>query len=202
MITKLVSLLLVVLSLSSFADEKSITIPANKAFVSPDKSKSIKLLERDRMYYYAIKDEGDGKTSMLDANFTPVFAIAWSLDSKSIFVVVHVAKGAIVEILHLTGDQWKKYTINVPEERFHESIVLDWNIESTLLHLVCKVGLEKDNGQFYEYYKVTFDVDPSTGKTSNLKKRSITAQECFELKSKFDTYPMAQLPPRGTTGLK
>jgi len=180
---KLACLLLVAWCLSSFA--RGIIIPPGRVFFSPDKSKSVKLLDYDREYHYAITDEKTGKVSILEDRYAPVFAIAWSPDSRSIFVVAHVARGVLVQVLHLANNQWNTYTIDVPEQQSHESTVIDWSIKPTVLTLVCKVGLQKENGEFYAYYEGTFDIDPSTGKTSNLRKRHLTLEDFLKLKSKF-----------------
>ncbi len=160
-------------------------IPPEKVFVSLDGSKSIKLLYFDRVLHYSITDEKTGKVSILEDPFGPVFAIAWSHDSKSVYVVEHVARGILVQILHLAKNGWKQYTIGGPETRDSESMVLDWKIQRDYLTLVCKVGLERANGTFYAFYVGTFDVNPSTGEISNLKKKPITYEEALNLKSKF-----------------
>ena len=160
-------------------------VATGRVFASPDASKSVNLLDYDREYHYAITDEKTGKVSILEDEYNPVFAIAWSSDSRSFFVVAHVARGVLVQILHLTNNRWSKYTIDVPERQSHESTVIDWRIEQAVITLICKVGLQKENGQYYACYEGTFDVDPTTGKTSNLRKRDLTLDDCRKLKSKF-----------------
>jgi hypothetical protein len=170
--------------LSSFAH--GAVIPPGKSFLSPDKSKSVKLLDYDGVYHYAITDKKTGKVSVLEDLFNPVFAIVWSADSRSIFVVEHVAKGSMVQILHLVDDHWNKYSVGDPEPRFHDSTILDWIIKPTVITITSKITLEKGNGRPYECYIGTYDVDPSTGKTSNLRKKHLNLEECLQLKSKFD----------------
>ena len=169
--------------LSSFA--QGAIIPPGKSFLSPDKSKSVKLLDYDRVYHYAITDKNTGKVCIFEDSYNPVFAIVWSADSRSIFVVEHVAKGSLVQILHLTNDHWKLYSIGDPEPRFHDSTILDWRIKPTVITIICKMMIEKGNGRVYECYVGTFDVDPSTGKTSNLRKKHLNFDDCLQLKSKF-----------------
>jgi hypothetical protein len=179
-----ICLALIPCGLSHFAE--AAVVQPGKVFVSPDKSKSVRLLYYDREYRYAVTDEKSGKTTTLEAEYAPVFAVAWSLDSRSIFILAHVARGSLVQILHLGKNGWNKYTIDVPEPQSHESTVIDWNIRPTLLTLVCKVGLQKANGEFYACYEGTFNVDPLSGATSNLRKRQLTAEDCLKVKSKFE----------------
>ena len=160
-------------------------VPIGKVFPSPDGSKSVELADFDREYHYRITDKQTGTTSVLEDEYNPVFAIEWSQDSKSIFIAAHVARGVLVQILHWNNNQWDKFTIDVPEKQSHESTVLDWNIKSELLTLVCKVTLQKENGKSYGCYEGTFNVDPATGATSDFRKRALTTKECDELKSKF-----------------
>lgn len=163
-------------------------VPTGKVFSSPDGSKSVELADFEGEYRYRITDEQTGTTSVLNDEYNPVFAIVWSRDSKSIFIAAHVARGVLVQILHLNNNQWDKFTIDVPEKQSHESTVLDWNIKAGMLTLVCKVTLQEENGKPYECYEGTFNVDPATGETSDLRKRVLTTEECCELKSKFVPY--------------
>jgi WD40 repeat protein len=160
--------------------------PPGSVFLSPDNRRFVKLLYYDRDYHYAITDRKTGKVTVLEAEYSPIFAISWSPDSQSIFAVAHVARGSVVQILHLHSGQWNKYTIDAPEQQSHESMVIDWSIQPSVLTTVCNVGLQKENGEFYACYENTFDVDPSTGATSNIRKRIKTFDECSKLKSKFE----------------
>jgi len=146
----------------------------------------VKLLDYDRVYHYVITDKNTGKVCVLENLYNPVFAIVWSADSRSIYVVEHVAKGSLVQILHLTGDHWNQYSIGDPEPRFHDSTILDWRIKPTGITIISKITLEKENERIYECYVGTFDVDPSTGKTSNLRKKHLNFENCLQLESKFD----------------
>lgn len=160
-------------------------IPAGKVFIAPNKSRSIELLDKNNNYYYLITNKVSGETEKIEAEYNPVYSIDWSQNSKSIFVAAHVARGILVQILHLAGEQWNKYTIDVPEQRSHEWVLLDWKIKPDVLVIECKVILQKDNGEAYACYKGVFDVNPSTGETSNLKKEPLTSEECLKLKGQF-----------------
>ena len=183
--SKLICLLILfALHSSSLAQGK--VIPPGKSFRSPDKSKSVKLLDYDGVYHYVIKDEMTGKVCTFKDLYNPVFAMVWSADSQSIFVVEHVAKGSLVQILHLANERWTLYSIGDPEPRFHESTILDWRITPAQITLTSRITPRKANGRIYECYVGTYDVDPSTGKTSNFRKKPLKFDECLQLKSKFE----------------
>lgn len=71
-------------------------VPVDEVFPSPDRSMSVRLSELDGRYYYVITDVKNGKTFTLGDEYSTAFAVAWSLDSKSIFAAEHVARRVLV----------------------------------------------------------------------------------------------------------
>ena len=171
---------------SSLSLAVGIIAPPSKALVSPDGERSVRLLAGDREGRYEITQIKTGKAINLPAICSPVFAMTWSHDARSIYVIAHIARGRVVQILHLTDNKWRSYYVEAPEKQDHEYKVVDWSIGAKALELVCVVLLNRGT-HGPPIYEVTFDVDPATGKTSRVRnKKELTHQEWVSYKSRFE----------------
>ncbi len=188
---KFIVLCLLLVAFPRLAFTRGYFVPTGKVFLSPDKTKSIKLLDYDREYHYVITDRKTGKATVLDRFLSPIFAIAWSPDSRSIYVAEHIANGLVVEILHLSKDRWDTMTLDYCGKRhgLMMKLVLDM-INQAYIQLVSKIGLvESKHGTHYRCYLASYDVDPVTGETSNLRKRNISVDDCYSSSRQHDGLP-------------
>jgi len=158
---------------SSYA--KGIVLPG-KVFISPDKNYSFKIEDYDRVYHFVVKDLSSGKVTSFEVEHNPIFSVKWTFDSKSIFIVAHYARGKLLDMIHNDGGKWTLGEITPPENREYECEILDWNFKKDYVRLTFKVMIYSRASP--EYYKCSFDYNPSTGLRSNYSKSLLS----------FDTY--------------
>jgi hypothetical protein len=159
----------------------------NSKLFSPDRSKSVIVKISGRDVNYEFTDEHNGKKVDFPALSNPVFAIIWSLDSNYLFSAIHVARGCDLQIIHV-GPHCEDLTdvpFDVYPGQYYDYYVLDWNIRPKSLELIFDLALCRANGQSYSFYRCVCDVNPVTGKASNMIKTPINYNSYSNLKSKF-----------------
>src|SRR5215475_9813304 len=95
-------------ALLGFSEE---AIPRGASFVSPDGRYSVKLVEIDGQWRYAIKDAQTGAVDDSIVMPTVLLYLHWTADSQSIVAVEHIAKGSTGRIIYLKDGKWRDVEI-------------------------------------------------------------------------------------------
>lgn len=158
-------------------------IQPDQIIVSPDQMHSFTIKVYDRDYHFVVEDlNTHEKTTFLDEN-TPIFGAKWTLDSKSIFIAGHYARGKFLRMIHYDEKKWKIEDIYPPENNIDEYEVLNWEFHKDSVRLFFKFSLLDEKYHPTNAYKCSFDFNPSTGAISNYKKEMISFDSYGTLKS-------------------
>ena len=157
---------------------------AGKTFVSPDKRFSVVTKVADQEFHLVITDARTGSVSQLTNALCPIFALQWSPDSKTLLAIEHASETSVIGLTHWNGHRWLQFEIDGPKVGDNDKIhVVNWEYKDNYLATSYLVDNRADNGESLHFYKCTFRINPSNGKTSEVTKTKITREEFLSLRS-------------------
>jgi len=130
------------------------------------------------VFYSAPKVEiRDAGTSAIlgTAEATPVHALRWTADSKTLIIVEHIAHGSDAFVVHFDGKRWKSI---IPGLRWAK----DYRAIAVVSVAPRKDSVELSYKTYGDTYLVSFTLTPPSKKPSHFQRRKISLQQWQQLK--------------------
>ena len=141
----------------------------SQTLVSPNKKFVAELVEGKQPTHsfdrLMITDSETKKSSYVEL-FTPLYAWAWTDDSKTIATVEHIAGGSESVLLHYEDGQWHRHEVELPDnlaENSHYGVVYQ-QLDDGKVTVTYKVEYDPGDGSKRKYLLYKLAVDAATGK--------------------------------------
>jgi hypothetical protein len=137
-------------------------------FTSPDGRFIVRFT--DEVMNLKIKDNQTGKVTTLGV-LTPCYSIKWTGDSKTIVAIYHLAGGSDADIFHFSKSEWRRCSVDSPDNNFNFIDVIKEKIGMDRVGLTYKAGIRDLQNDTFFTYSLSFN--PETGATTEMLEHEI-----------------------------
>jgi hypothetical protein len=133
-----------------------------------------------------IQDLKSGRKFDLVEVLDPLYCLAWAGDSKSLFIVEHIAGGTCLSVVQFLNGKWIKSSIDPPPDGDYDSYkVVQVKPRFDSARIVYITANRGDNGGPSLTQFVTFDLSLKNLSTSHIRYKTITGDQYGELNDRY-----------------
>ncbi len=152
-------------------------VSPDRMFVSPDGVFSMRLVEINRQWRYAITDLRNGAVDSHIVMPTVLLYAHWTADSRAIVTVEHVAGGSIGRVLCQKNGRWTDVEIAPPRYcEWQHPTVTDLQIKGDDLHFRFALSCSTDAEHANEYSLYEANVSAIDGRITHARRFVVSEQ--------------------------
>lgn len=169
--------LMAVMCCLTFANAADSPVSTDRVFVSPDGVFSMRLVQIERQWRYAITDLRNGAVDTDIVMPTVLLYAHWTASSRAIVAVEHVAGGSIGRVLYRKGDRWTNVEVAPPRLcEWQRPTITNLNVEGDYLHFGFAVSCATDvkSANWYALYEI--NVSATSGRVTD-RRRTVASEQ-------------------------